>query len=72
MAGGNFNISVRQVFAAEQKLRIKSVLGLHSARYGSINISHNILDVPFADSKSSTSDKVFGDEFFSILTVGII
>ena len=43
MAGGNYNITITQVMESERKLRIKSVLGLHSARYGNINFSRQTI-----------------------------
>ena len=39
MSGGNYNISVNQIFEAEKKIRVKSLLGLKSARYGEIKFS---------------------------------
>lgn len=41
-AGGNYNISVSQVLEAN-KIRVKTVIGLHSARYGEVKFSTNLL-----------------------------
>ena len=34
ISGGNYQVSVTQILGSEKKLRIKSMLGLKSARYG--------------------------------------
>ena len=39
LSGCNYHISVTQIFEAEKKIRMKSCLGLKSAKYGKINFS---------------------------------
>jgi hypothetical protein len=43
--GGNYNVSVTQVMETEKKLRIKSVLGIKSARYGMVPLDVSNLEV---------------------------
>lgn len=44
LAGGNYNVTVTQIIEAEKKIRIKSFLGLHSARYGKVELSAKLLE----------------------------
>lgn len=41
LSGGNYNISVTQLIEAEKKLRVKSTLGLKSAKYGILNFTQD-------------------------------
>jgi hypothetical protein len=45
MAGGNYNISVIQIFEAEKKIRVKSLLGLHSSKYGEVALCANLREL---------------------------
>ena len=44
LSGCNYNISVLQVLENEKKIRIKSVLTLHSSRYGRIELDCSLLE----------------------------
>lgn len=36
LSGGNYNISVPQILDPEKKMRVRSLLGVHSAKYGQV------------------------------------
>lgn len=65
LSGGNYNISVTQIFESEKKLRVMSVLGIKSAKYGPVKFSPEILN------DVSTSDIMYSDvdmtPFLSVL-----
>lgn len=45
LSGGNYHISYIQIIESEKKLRTKSILGLHSAKYGQVAFSFDALTV---------------------------
>lgn len=66
MHGGNYNISVEQVLKAEKKLRVKSLLELHSTKYGKFQLKEFLLE--FTDSSSNETYETIelkGIDFFS-------
>ena len=44
LSGCNYHISVQQVLESEKKIRLKSVLNLHSCRYGKVEINTEIFN----------------------------
>ena len=65
MAGGNYNITLTQVLESEKKLRIESILGFHSARYGNIKFSADMIDCK-GDSVEMNGEEV-DKNFYSVL-----
>lgn len=57
LCGAAYNISVLQVYEAEKKLRIQSVLGLKSARYGNLTISADSLNRVLKDVTNSCANE---------------
>jgi HEPN domain-containing protein len=49
LSGGNYNVSVTQILEAEKK-RIKSILGLKSAKHGIIPFTKSTLPITSEDS----------------------
>ncbi|XP_049796730.1 uncharacterized protein LOC126213147 [Schistocerca nitens] len=57
LSGGNYNVSVTQVFESEKKLRIMSVLGIKSAKYGPVKFSPEIMNnISISDVMSTDVD----------------
>ncbi|XP_054707146.1 protein eyes shut homolog [Uloborus diversus] len=45
MSGGNYHVSVQQLLESERKLRLKSILQLHSNKFGNIPIKNLVLEI---------------------------
>ena len=67
LSGGNYNISAAQVFESEKKIRVKSLLGITSARYGAIKFDPALLQ---RNDKKGEDDE--DDEFESSLDDSVI
>lgn len=69
LSGGNYHISVTQIFESEKKMRLKSILGLKSAKYGQVSFSkHVLLENDFVD----TGETINIDDFMSIFDNDIL
>lgn len=63
LSGGNYNISVQQLIESEKKLRLRSLLGLHSSRYGQVKFNFDVLkNVCSSDNSSPTCSSTDSSE----------
>lgn len=70
LSGGNYYVSLRQIYESEKKIRIKGLFNLHSAQYGQIKFNvANLAQLQISDE----SDKQINiSEFVEITEMGSI
>ena len=64
MSGGNYHVSVQQILESERKIKLKSVLELHSHTHGKISLKNFVVE--FSGNTNESTDDVDA-EFFSEL-----
>ena len=73
MSGSNYHVSVEQILESERKLRIKSLLHLHSTKFGAIPLKDFVLDIcSVADSDASENDLDVFDDILNTLDLSTI
>ncbi|GBO13031.1 hypothetical protein AVEN_40191-1 [Araneus ventricosus] len=66
LCGGNYSISVEQILQAEKKLRITSLLKLHSKKYGSFHLKEFLCDFSEKEASVHTSEfDIKGVDFYN-------